>query len=117
MKHAILAAEECGKTDRVGAKLFKVKQSAVCRRYNRYNETKAIYQEPTQGRPRKTTGDKLQQNLRQHRRFLISPRITENRCLESFSYGRYQPGAIVSSANDSTLSSKIVLHFAATMVP
>ena len=30
MKHAILAAEECGKTDRVGAKLFKVNQSAVC---------------------------------------------------------------------------------------
>ena len=70
MIHAILAAEECGKTDRVGAKLFKVNQSAVCRICNRYNETKAIYQEPTQGRPRKTTEDKLQQNLRLPRRFL-----------------------------------------------
>ena len=48
MKHAILAEEECGKTDRVGAKLFKVNQSAICRIYNRYNETKAVYREPTQ---------------------------------------------------------------------
>ena len=78
MKHAILAAEECGKTDRVGAKLFKVNQSAVCRRYNRYNETKAVYREPMQGRPRKTTDDKLQQKLRPPRRFLITPSISEN---------------------------------------
>ena len=82
MKHAILAADECGKTDRVGAKLFKVNQSAVCRRYNRYNETKAVYREPIQGRLRKTTEDKLQQNLRQPRRFLITPKISENLSLE-----------------------------------
>ena len=84
MKHAILAAEEGGKTDRVGEKLFKVNQSAVYRIYNRYNETKVVYREPMQGRPRKTTEDKLQQKLRPPRRFLITPHIIENRCLESF---------------------------------
>ena len=84
MIHAILAAEECGKTDRVGAKLFKVNQSAVCRIYNRYNETKAVYREPMQGRPRKTTEDKLEQKSRPPRRFLITPHIIENRCLGSF---------------------------------
>ena len=98
MKHAILAADECGKTDRVGAKLFKVNQSAVCRRYNRYNETKAVYQESTQGQPRKTTEDKLQQNLRPPRRFLITPRISENRFLESFSCYIFRQGAILSLA-------------------
>ena len=98
MKHAILAAEEGGKTYRVGAKLFKVNQSAVCRICNRYNETKAIYQEPTQGQPRKTTEDKLQQNLRPPRRFLITPRISENRCLESFSCDIFRQGAILSLA-------------------
>ena len=98
MKHAILAAEECWKTDRVGAKLFKVNQSAVCRRYNRYNETKAVYQESTQGQPRKTTEDKLQQNLRPPRRFLITPIIIENRCLESFSCDSFHQGAILSLA-------------------
>ena len=89
MKHIILAANECGKSDRVVAKLFKVNPSTVCRIYNRYNETKAVFREPIQGRPRKTIEDKLQQNLRQHRRFLIIPRISENRCLESFSCDRF----------------------------
>ena len=35
MKHIILAANECGKSDRVVAKLFKVNPSTVCRIYNR----------------------------------------------------------------------------------
>ena len=50
--------------------------------YNRYNETKAVYREPMQGRPRKTTEEKLQQKLRPPRRFLIAPHIIENWCLE-----------------------------------
>ena len=89
IKHTILALNECGKSDRVVAKLFKVNPSTVCRIYNRHNETKAVYREPIQGRPRKTTEDKLQQNLRQPRKFLITPRISENRCLESLSCDRF----------------------------
>ena len=69
MKHAILAAKECGKTDRVVAKLFKINPSTFCRIYNCYNGTMAVYREPIQGRLRKTTEDKLQQNLRPSNRF------------------------------------------------
>ena len=90
MKHAILAAEECGKTDRVGAKLFKVNQSAVCRIYNRCNQTEAVYREPTRGRPRKTTVDKLSKNLRPSRRILITPHISKNLVLGVI-FMRYLP--------------------------
>ena len=94
MKHAILAAEECGKTDKVVAKLYNINQSTVFCICKSFNETKAVYREPTQDRPRKTTEDKIQQNLKPPRRFLISPIISENRYLESFSCDIFRQKAI-----------------------
>ena len=56
MIHAILAAEENDQTDRDVAKLFNVNHTTVCRVYKRYKKTNdAVYREPMQGRPRKTT--------------------------------------------------------------